>query len=176
MKLATKLISTKEQDYTISCSFDLQKLSLSLKFQLSGNLEKILWPNTDGNHQRKDHLWKQSCFELFIKNKNKSHYYEFNYGPKSFWNIYTLSSYRKNLTPLLSPINPQIYFHQIDQRNIDIQVTQELCFLEDYLEAKKMQINLCCVIMHKDQSYEYWALKHLNKPDFHDPNTFSLEF
>lgn len=115
---------------------------------------------------RADGLWHTTCFELFVKPRDGSGYFEFNFSPSTAWAAYRLDDYRAGMADL--PLAPP----WIERVGNDVRVTVDLSGLPDggWLVA------LSAVIEEKDGTRSYWALKHPpGAPDFHDPACFALE-
>ena len=113
-----------------------------------------------GKAERKDELWKTTCFEIFLL-KNDGSYIEGNFSPNGSWNFYQFSSLRENMAPL------EIEAPQIEKKDHQLNIKGALD-LDPF-----HQFNITCVIKDLNGQIEYYALKHSqNIPDFHHPEGF----
>lgn len=115
---------------------------------------------------RADGLWQATCFELFVKPKGGSGYFEFNFSPSTAWAAYRLDDYRAGMADL--PLAPP----RIEPVGNDVRVTVDLGGLPD----GEWLVAFSAVIEEADGTKSYWALAHPpQEPDFHDPACFALE-
>src|SRR6478672_473648 len=73
-------------EVTVQRKHSLSRPSLSFKYRLSGNLRQILLPKVEkapgqSPDQRKDDLWKHTCFEAFLGIGGEKRYWELNASP-----------------------------------------------------------------------------------------------
>lgn len=114
---------------------------------------------------RGDGLWNDTCFEMFLRPKGKSSYYEFNFSLTPAWNEYFFESYRKP--------QPPKQCHDISLKKIQwdgqlLQVELSGLKLEDQFE-----ISLTAVLKEKSGALHYMAVKHAGtEPDFHHIDSF----
>lgn len=66
--------------------------ALSVSYELLGPLKELEIPAQEGNQSRKNSLWEETCFELFLGIKNSSRYWEFNISPAGHLNVYPIKS------------------------------------------------------------------------------------
>ena len=71
--------------------------SLCLDFLVAGATAKIDIPAPAGLPVRKESLWEETCFEMFVSSKGSSQYWEFNMSPSGHWNVYRFSAYREGM-------------------------------------------------------------------------------
>lgn len=150
-----------------SVSSRSQENSLLVKFEIRGEIRKIIWPDFPlaGRHHE---LWNQTCFELFGAQNvsSDSPYFEVNISPTGAWNVYDFSSYRQGMQESLKSSVGGIFFDLNEDRAL---VEFELK-LSSTLPAL---LGLTCVIQTEDGETQYWALQHSNtKADFHDKKTW----
>src|SRR5208337_985073 len=70
---------------------------LIINCETSGNLARILIPRVSKTRFRKNKLWEQTCFELFLAVRNSPSYWEFNFSPGGHWNVYSFKAYREGM-------------------------------------------------------------------------------
>lgn len=121
------------------------------------------------SQQRKDELWKTTCFEAFVALPQG--YCEYNFAPSTHWAAYRFSDYRDGMADL-DDMAPPSFDQQLDGKLYQCDVTFDL---PEVLARQSTHINLTAVIEEKDGTKSYWALKHPDgPPDFHDPACFIL--
>ncbi|MEL6862619.1 MAG: hypothetical protein AAGL11_12340, partial [Pseudomonadota bacterium] len=69
---------------------------LDLRYELTGDLARLRVPSDDLG-QRRDELWKQTCFELFVRAPNSEGYLEYNFSPGGDWAAYSFQTYREDM-------------------------------------------------------------------------------
>jgi len=146
---------------------------LALHYSISGQVAKLRVP-LPGPARIGWKLWRHTCCELFVREKNAAAYHEFNFSPSGEWTTYAFSKYREG-GPLADPsTNPQIAVQSSPGR-LDLYALADLPALSaGYRNA--VAIGLACVIEEENGAISYWALRHApGKPDFHQASAFSLE-
>jgi len=145
-----KIISTLEQNKNL----------LHLTFKLSGAIENYKLPKTK-KQERKDELWRESCFELFLATEEEEAYYEFNFSPTLAWNVYRLEYYRAE---------PKM-IDEVELVEFEVKQTKETLFIEIILDVQTLQFNsynLATIVLNKQDEREFWSLKAKgDTPDFH---------
>jgi len=138
-------------------------------------------PELDKVIKRAHELWQKTCFEIFLKASNDPEYIEINLSPCGSWNAYFFKDTRQSGADdglmEINPLDPpQIscgpgYEEGLYKFNALIELPAHLPFLQ-VVGAK---LALAAVVRDKDQHVHYCALKHpKGKPDFHDPQNFTL--
>ncbi len=170
--------SEENQKLTLSASLDFFKndigqffeLQFSLQDPTSEYLENFESFLVDQNRiSRADEIWKQNCFELFLKPVNQKSYYEFNFGLSPVWNCYYFSDYR-------SPVPPR---ESSDFAILNAEWNQDLKFFKVIAQNKSPYRNFeagITAVLKKNQQSSYFALEHAGaKPDFHLEKSFILK-
>lgn len=119
--------------------------------------------------QRRNELWKSTCFEAFIQPKGAKTYWEINLSPEGHWNVYSFDDYR---TP--SPPKEASKWKLVEFQLKNSSLLGR--FRADFGTAKKFQAGLCCIIDMPKGEKTYWAIQHSkDKPDYHNNKNFILE-
>jgi len=121
---------------------------------------------------RTDGLWHSTCFEIFLRVPGFETYYEFNFSPSGLWAAYAFEGYRKGMRDLELAVEPHV---EVDsERPLDLSVDLDLSNIPNV----PMLASISAVIEEKDGTKSYWALAHPlgDKPDFHHPDCFVIEF
>lgn len=120
--------------------------------------------------QRRDGLWRHTCFEAFLGWPGSPRYWELNAAPNGDWNLYDFSAYRSSPELVDLPRPPQI---QLQRRERDLRCDIHLDLAPAWPEALQPEIGLAMVVENGDGRLSYWALAHRgDQPDFHDRRTF----
>ena len=145
---------------------------LQLTFRLDGDFARILVPSPSAPRIGAE-LWRHTCFEAFIQVQGESAYHEFNFAPSGEWTIYALSAYRNGAPLADETMRPQIALRSTDSR-LDLDAIVRLDTLSAIHSRALLRLGLSAVIEATD-GLSYWALRHpADKPDFHNPDSFTL--
>jgi hypothetical protein len=148
--------------------------SLALTYSLKGDITRLRIP-PPRSPRRADGLWQHTCFEVFIAEKGRQAYWEFNFSPSGEWAAFAFKSYRDGERIEDDGLHPEI----VVQSAANIFELEALVRLGRFLAIKPqvaLGLGLSAVIEENDGTISYWALKHPpGKPDFHHPDSFALE-
>ena len=112
---------------------------------------------------RTDNLWKQTCFEAFIKLRGES-YVELNFSPSGQYAAYRFEGHRSGMRD--EPAEVEIW----------IDAGETWLALEAAVRCEALTAGLSLglsAVIQEPQSTSYWALGHpLGAPDFHDRTCF----
>lgn len=158
-------------DLVISGRVVRSQSSLTVEYTLTGAVEGLeVPPATDAPPSRRDHLWKNTCFEVFIGLTDSPRYWEVNTAPNGDWNVYRFDDYRqamvaesacREIASTWQPLTKGYY------------LTVELPTEEWLAIDQPLAIGVSSVL--KTDSISHWALDHPGEqPDFHRRDTFSL--
>jgi len=148
--------------------------NLFIRYEVSGDIYKILLSARATSPSRTDDLWKATCFEFFVAIPNQPGYWEFNMSPSSDWNVYRMDAYRRvgfreetAFTQL-----PFLFKETENQLSLDISVD-----LDRILQPQQaVQVGIAAIIQTMDGRETYWALTHPGQQaDFHLREGFILE-
>ncbi len=146
---------------------------LSLDFLAAGAVAQIDFPAHAKVPLRKESLWEQTCFELFVSPKGSSQYWEFNISPSGHWNVYRFSAYREGMreeTAFESLPFSTSRAHGFFSVSLQIEPAR-------IIEAdRQLAVAVSAVIRGKDGGTSFWGLTHCgSKPDFHNRASFIIE-
>ncbi len=143
---------------------------LRLHYTLGGRLAALRIP-PETAPDRRDELWKHTCFEAFVAPAAGSTYREFNFAPSGQWAAYDFTDYRVNRGELPAAA-PSI---AVSRRAERLEVEAE--FDLDFLPQAAGRLGLTAVIETQEGEISYWALTHpADRPDFHHAAGFTLSF
>ncbi len=121
--------------------------------------------------ERKDGLWKQTCFEAFIG--DGAAYYEFNFSPSTEWAAYRFDGYRAGMKP--ADIAAPKIERSATATGFDLYTEVAIDALQ-LAGAPPWRLGLSAVIKDRDGAASYWALAHADgAPDFHHAGCFALQ-
>lgn len=157
----------------ISARVERNPGSLALLFRLGGRLDKLVIPPA-GLPERRDGLWRHSCFEAFVRLPGEVDYAELNVSPSGAWAAYRFDSYREGMRDLELARPPKVDV-QRGEGMLDVALRVDTV-PEGWGRADVVWVALSAVIEHADLALSYWALAHpKGTPDFHHPAGFVLE-
>ncbi|SFV71438.1 hypothetical protein MNB_SV-13-134 [hydrothermal vent metagenome] len=131
-----------KKDIEIQASFEIDNKILTLKYRVIGDIKNYIF-NEPSIQERKDELWKESCFELFIANRNNSLYYELNISPSTNWNFYHFSDYKTDMKEEKNISEP--FIHSSKMQN-EYKLSFEFEFYEELIE-KELIFNLAVILL-----------------------------
>lgn len=161
---------TCEPVNSIAFQADIDAVSLSFEFLVRGDIGAVRWPAA-GEAERKDGLWKTTCFEVFLTMDTPGSYAEFNFSPSGDWAAYAFSGYREGMTPLRCA-SPDIEVHRASSAT---RISIRLNEFDSAILTSDGKLAASAVIEDGSGTLHYWALAHPGpKPDFHHPDSFIL--
>ena len=118
-----------------------------------------IWPKSAKLPQRRDEIWKHSCFEVFWGEFSDTSYWELNLNPSQHWNLYRFQSER-------SP-QPPTPDHTFVVEGIQWAATKAEVLVRGPWGSTGFQGTFCAVTELANEKL-YWATTHSSsKPDFH---------
>jgi hypothetical protein len=142
---------------------------LSIRYEISGEVDSISFPDPSASLSRKDDLWKTTCFEFFLAVPNQPQYWEFNVSPSGDWNIYKMDAYRR--VGFREEISIKQLAFQFELPDLELSVDLNPLFPS----TQPLQIGITAIIQTKDGNETYWALAHPGpQADFHLRESFIL--
>lgn len=147
---------------------------LELFYQIKGDSSRLAIPEPHGEARRLDHLWQETCCELFLRRQNEStDYLEFNFAPSGHWAFYRLSGYRATLERPEIGDSPVIKTHiEVGETSVEAKIPWSM--IKHHLQGSSpLEVGLSVILKEKSGTITYWAVKHpSDKPDFHHPDSF----
>jgi len=142
-------------------------------YALHADTSRVRMPDSYGG-ERRDELWRHTCFEAFLSAPGVPGYYEFNFSPGGDWAAYHFDDYRHGMTPVDLVQAPALHV-QVRPARLELFARLELAGLPD-LDPARLRLALAAVIEDEAGALSYWSLQHARgKPDFHHPDAFTLE-
>lgn len=143
---------------------------IGLRYTLAGDLDRLRVP-PPGTGERRDGLWRHTCFELFVTMDGAA-YHEFNLSPSGAWQAYRFARYREQGG------DPPQHAPQIA-----VSVEPGCLILHAHIPAAALpaldggrwRAGVCAVIEDAAGVLSYWAVRHAaGKPDFHHRDAFAI--
>lgn len=148
--------------------------SLVLSYQVSGAIGALRLP-VRTPAERRDGLWRHTCFEAFVRAPPGEPYYEFNFAPSTHWAAYRFERYRAGMRAAARIGALPIAVQSGPDRCI-VQASLELDGMADLPPQAAWRLGLSAVIEDESGRLSYWALAHpAGKPDFHHADGFAHE-
>lgn len=147
---------------------------LAVHFVMTGQTHVIFFPAVMAFPQRRDDLWRTTCFEFFLAIPNKPEYWEFNMSPSGDWNAYHMDAYRQ--VGLREESSIQRLQFSIENRGENVLVEATVDLTPFTREDQQIQVEVTSVIEDKTGHETYWALMHPGpEADFHRREGFILQ-
>jgi hypothetical protein len=143
---------------------------LGVRYELSGDLDRIRIPQPAPVTFRRHRLWEETCFELFFAPVERAFYWEVNLSPAGHWNVYRFDDYRRGMRdePALSTL-PFTVRRGADLLRLEMEL--DLCVVPEW--RGPLEAGISAVIRMGDGSVSYWALAHPDpRADFHRRESF----
>lgn len=141
---------------------------LVVRFRLTGLLDSLAIP-ARGCPERRDELWRHTCFEVFVQMNGGPAYAEFNFSPSGDWAAYRFDSYRTGMNALDTD-PPRL---RCTRKRYALELTAAVRIPPLFAPTR---LGLSAVIEETSGRKSYWALAHpAREPDFHHPDCFAAE-
>ena len=128
-------------------------------FRLDGMVPAIILPPLAGP-ERRDNLWKTTCFEIFWQPLGGTYYREFNLSPSGCWAAYDFDSFREGMRD--APVDAIAIACSHDEAGLVLKAS-----IAAELPAPA-QVALNAIVEHPDGGMQFWALAFPpGKPEFH---------
>jgi len=151
----------------------LQNNILALRYSLTGNVEDVLFPPPSLKPNRKDELWKSTCFEFFLAIQEQPAYWEFNMSPSGDWNVYRMDAYRRIGFREETAVSQLPFEFRTESDGYLLDVSLDLTPMIRSEQGWEMAVT--AIIQTTNGKETYWALKHpASQPDFHLREGFTL--
>jgi hypothetical protein len=147
--------------------------SLSIEYQLIGNLATVEIPALAATPTRKFHLWEATCFEFFLGIPEDRDYWEFNLSPAGDWNIFHLDDYRQGLRDELAFTSLPF---AVEQKANSLLLALEFDLSKIVSVDRSIEVSVTTVIKSIGGEISYWALTHCgSEADFHQRDSFVIK-
>lgn len=134
-------------------------------FGIAAPAERFVIPS--GTGERRDELWKTTCFEAFLRAEGEQGYREWNFAPSGDWAAYDFSDYREGMAE--AEVGPPPYIRMED--NLTWWTLGATIAVP---AGVRWELGLSAVVEEDDGTKSYWALAHAgDNPDFHDAGCFT---
>ena len=146
---------------------------LYLGYDLLGPTGAISIPAPSAEPVRRDGLWKETCFEMFLGPLKADRYWEFNFSPAGHWNVYRFEAYREGMHEEQA-FTALPFFVKSRQGALNLSV--ELDLAKIIPQGQALKVGISAVLISAEGDCTYWALTHPGpQPDFHRRDGFLIE-
>jgi hypothetical protein len=147
--------------------------ALAVRYELTGPLDELAIPGPAVSPARRDGLWEETCFELFLAAKNSPRYQEFNLSPAGHWNVYRFADYREGMEE--ETAFDSLPF-RVERGPNALSLVVEFDLSRVVPADQALEIGVSAVIESKSGEASHWALTHTGpEPDFHRREGFILK-
>ncbi len=173
------LVQTKDTEQ-LKLSVDLQIANgiFQLKYILSGAVERVAVPAISAAPSKKEGLWNNTCFEIFISREGSPKYIEWNFSPTHDWCLLFYEDYRKAPSkdvPKVSALPKIISRRGKKEFSLDARFDLNEC-TNIWAESTPYEIGLASVLEHSKGDRSFWAITHVaTHPDFHLRRSFVMK-
>lgn len=156
----------------ITGSISRRDNKLNIKYQLLGDLSKIIISSQAQAPTRQYDLWEHTCCELFLRLKSTTRYWEFNLAPTRNWNIFYFADYRQDITEEMAIASLPFEIAQTPEL---LKVNLNLDLSPIILAEQDLDVAITTVVENHERELSYWALTHpASEADFHHPESFMI--
>jgi hypothetical protein len=122
----------------------------------------------------RDELWRGTCFEAFVARPDSPGYVEINASPLGYFAVYSFDGVRAGMRPLASA-EVVVRSHE-EGGALVVRTRAELRGAALPGLSVPLCVGLTAVLEVRELGLRYFALSHAGpKPDFHRPETWSVE-
>ena len=147
--------------------------ALEFRFRLDGRLDRLAVPPARAP-ERRDELWRHTCFEIFVRRAGEPGYAELNLSPSGAWAAYGFDAYRTG-TRELELVRPPALEIRCGEGRLEVAL-RFAPLPEPWGRAEALRVAASAVVENADGTLAHWALAHpAGAPDFHHPAGFVLE-
>jgi hypothetical protein len=157
---------------TIGGSIGRRADTVSVRFEVRGDLSKVSIPAAVETPRRRDRLWDETCFELFLGPADSEAYWELNLSPSGHWNAYRFDRCREGMRE-----EPAITSLPFDLRRDSntLLLAAELGIGTFVPAGSDLAAAAAAVIKAIDGGKSHWAQVHpASRPDFHRRDGFAF--
>jgi hypothetical protein len=146
---------------------------LAVRFNVDADMSRIALPRIT-KPQRRDELWRHTCFEIFAALPEGDAYVELNFSPSSEWAMYGFVGYRRGMAAIDVRRPPRVAVRPTP-RSLALEAVTYLEELPAPPPGSTLRAGLAAVIEETNGNVSYWALTHPSAlPDFHHRLGFAL--
>jgi len=144
---------------------------LAFQYRVEGDIDELELPRQK-RPAPADGLWKQTCFEAFVRMPGARSYFELNFSPSSEWAMYAFDDYRAGMRAMTAASAPGIVCRGREGA-LDVDVAVQL---PASIEAQSLELAISAVLRDRHGATSYWSLAHPpGKPDFHHRDSYALQ-
>ena len=157
---------------TIRGSIARRAATLSVRCEVRGNLSMLAIPAAAEAPRRKNRLWEETCFELFLGAADSGEYWEFNLSPSGDWNVYRFDGYRAGMR---EETGIRSLPFDVGRDPVALTLTGEFDLGKIVPAGKDIAAGVTAVVVSTDGGKSHWAIVHpASRPDFHRRDGFAL--
>ena len=146
---------------------------LSVEYRLLDPAETVQIQRASAAPTRKEGLWKETCFELFLAGKGLRGYWEVNLATTGDWNVYRFSSYRRGMRE--EQAIQSLPFSSLPAAGV-FGLSIDIDIADIIPDDRPLRIGVSAVTKGSSGFLGYWALVHpAARPDFHRRSGFILD-
>jgi hypothetical protein len=146
---------------------------LAIRYTLFGQLSEVVIPMPADLPARKNALWEETCFELFVAARDSSRYREINLSPAGHWNVFCFAAYRNGMQ---EDAGFGSLPFSVRRKSDALSLSLEIALDEILHRDQALDVGVSAVINYGDGMRHYWSLSHPGlHADFHRRDGFLIE-
>jgi hypothetical protein len=143
---------------------------LTVSYILRADPAILNLPDPVPNPQRRDGLWRTTCFEAFIRMEGEESYRELNFAPSGDWAAYRFTRYREGMAHEEVSEPPALVIEPYESTHV-YRYTLAAPWLVD---PRRWHVALTAVIEDRAGAISYWSMQHpAGPPDFHHADNYA---
>lgn len=144
---------------------------LVLRYVLAGPAARAVLPPA-AEPERRDELWRHTCFEAFLAPHGGEPYWELNVSPSGDWNVYRFDGYRAGMRPEPRAAAPAVKRHRARCGTLTVEAAFDMGGMAE-LAHGALDVALAAVLEAAEGTLSYWSVVHpADGPDFHRRDGF----
>ncbi len=157
----------------ISGSIERSGNIIYVNYEILGPVAELDLPAPAEQPARRNLLWEETCFELFLGIKKSDLYWEFNLSPAGHWNVYRFEAYRQGMQE--EPAITSLPF-SIERKQDSFRLSLKLDMDNIVPANQTVEAAVSAVIKPGNSPMRYWALVHPGQQaDFHRRDGFIID-
>ena len=166
-------VSEHAPDIRITGRISRDYQTLAICYELAGEFAALDLPGLSEHPERRNFLWEETCFELFVKKTDSVGYWEINLSPAGHWNIFRFDKYRKGMREEMEIAAPTVH---VDDINPGVRKVSTDIHLDGIITAiQPIRVAVSAIIKTIAGQISCWALTHPSPgPDFHHRDSFAI--
>lgn len=156
---------------------DISATRINIAFWVTDPYQQIIYPESLAQAERRDYLWEQTCFEIFLGIQQQDAYREVNLATSGAWQIYQFEEYRyPDTMPPAYAQDVEIVQFQRTKYGLNVVLDLKHWLLVNKVKLNEVYLGLTAVIQTKSQNYHFAMQHSTQNADFHNKRDWLHSF